>query len=156
MLKKKLSAPAWLVVIFILLLPLYVALANTAYRKLAISNSTIDSTVIGGTSPAAGTFTTGKFTTGIINNGVGLQHMRATSCTTAASAGAFCQTTMTWPVAFANTNYTVVCSTQSGTLFLGAINNKTTTQITPIVELTPGNAAAASTEIDCVGIHDAT
>lgn len=153
---KRVSLPIWVIVLVILLSPLYISWANTQYRKLAIFNSTIDTTVIGGTGPAAGTFTTGKFTSGISIDGGGFKHKRFTSCTTSAASGSFCQTNFTWNTPFTDVNYTLICSTQGGTLFLAGINNKTVAGASPIVELTPGNSAAANTEIDCVGFHDAT
>lgn len=152
---KRISLPVWLLVLAIILSPLYVSWANTQYRKLAIFNSTIDTTVVGGTGPAAGTFTTLKSTSGISNDGLGWKHRRFTSCTTAAASSAFCQTNFTWVTPFTDVNYTMLCSVGPGTLYLAAINNKTAAGAAIIVQLTPGNSAAASTELDCVGFHDA-
>jgi hypothetical protein len=144
------------ILIVLLFLNLLAWGALTQLRQVAIFNSTIDATVIGGTGPANGTFTDLKSTLGISNDGAGWKHKRFTSCTTAAAAGAFCQTNFTWNTPFADTSYTMLCAVQSGTLFVGAINNKTAAGAAVIVELTPGNSAAASTELDCVGFHDAT
>ena len=142
-----------LLIVVVFAFPLML-LALTQLRGVAIFNSTIDSSVIGGTGPAAGTFTTMRVNTGLNGDGGGMKHKRFTSCTTASGAGAFCQTNFTWNTPFADANYTMVCGVQSGTLFIGAINNKTAAGAAIITELTPGNSTAASTELDCFGFHD--
>jgi len=121
--------------------------ALTKYRSMAITNSTIDSTTIGATSPSAGAFTTlsstqpvtlgGRLTenAGVINSGVGLKHVRVASCT-AIGSGGFCPTTVTWPSAWADTNYTEVCSVENtAVLYVVGITSKSTTSISVIVEV---------------------
>jgi hypothetical protein len=140
--------------------------ALTRYRSLAITNSTIDSTSIGSTTPAAGAFTTlsstspvtfgGRLTenAGVINSGIGLKHVRVGSCT-ATGAGAFCSTVVTWPSAWADTNYTEVCSVDNtAVLYVVGITGKTTTSTSVIVEVSPGNSGSFSGIINCIGMHD--
>jgi hypothetical protein len=88
-------------------------------------------------------------------NGTGAQHARTAGCTTAASANATCDTTVTWPVAFADTNYTVVATLDSpsgGVVFVKSTKNKTTTTVD--VTLVTITAAASSGTINLIGIHD--
>jgi hypothetical protein len=73
-------------------------------------------------------------------------------CTTAASIGGTCAipVTVTWPVAFADTNYSVSCQ---GTGIMGSVTAKSTTSIT--VQTMALTAAAASFQtIDCIAQHD--
>jgi hypothetical protein len=67
---------------------------------------------------------------------------------------------VTWPSAFADTNYAVTCTSQPGmgssAVLTGVfVNNKTTTgfEITLQNGDTSGAGAVTSDEIDCIGMH---
>jgi hypothetical protein len=151
-------------VILFLLIAVLSLWAFSTVRQASIVNSTINSTTIGATTPstvAATTLTSStsaQFNGSVLNNGTGFKHLRVTSCTTAASAAAFCSTTVTWPApAFADTNYTYGCSGDSN----GAANfqttdsgNKTASTFKAIVQNTPGNSAATSITLNCWAWHD--
>jgi hypothetical protein len=126
------------------------------FTQAVIINSTINSTTIGATTPSTGAFTQLGVSTGVTNSGTGIKHFRGTSCTTASSAGAFCQTIITWPGgAFADTSYTAVCNIENtAVLYLANYNNKTTSQITTIIQLSAGNTTGASGTLDCIAFHD--
>jgi hypothetical protein len=141
--------------------------ALTRYRSLAITNSTIDSTPIGATTPSSiiGTSINSTTTTivgtslgvigGVINSGAGLKHVRVGSCTANTATGGFCATTVTWPSAWADTNYTAVCSVDNtAVLFSAGTSAKTTTTISIIVAVTSGNTGSFSGIINCIGMHD--
>src|SRR6185369_11765369 len=106
------------------------------------TNSTIDSTTIGATTPSSAVVTQLGVNTGISQSGTGAKHFRGTSCTTAASAGATCPTTVTWPGgAFANTNYTYVCFTNgdgNAALNSGTASSKAAGSVVVVLQNTPG------------------
>src|SRR5258708_1840472 len=81
---------------------------------LHILDSTLDRSIVGGITPAAGTFTTLTGTnlsaTHGLTNSAGAQIVRVTSCTTAASLNAACNTTVTWPVSMGE--HELCCSVQ--------------------------------------------
>lgn len=94
-------------------------------------------------------------------NGTGCIHVRTASCTTAASAGATCTTTVTWysvGTSFDDTNYTAACTISGGTGSVTGVpyvlntSSKTTSAMT--VTIAALTAAAASGTIDCIGMHD--
>jgi hypothetical protein len=90
-----------------------------------------------------------------ITNGTGMQHTRGAGCTTAATINATCDTTITWPVAFADTNYTAIATLDSpsgGLVFILSTKNKTATTID--VTLVTLTAAASSGTINLIGMHD--
>ena len=126
------------------------------FTRAAIINSTIDSTTIGATTPSSAVVTQLGVNTGVTQTGTGVKHFRGTSCTTTSGAGGFCQTIITWPGAvFTDTNYTAVCNVENTVvLYLQGYNNKTTSQITTIIQLSAGNTTAASGTLDCIAIHD--
>jgi hypothetical protein len=87
----------------------------------------------------------------VINSGI---------CTTANAAWATCNFTVTWPSAFADTNYAVTCTSQPGqgtsAVLTGVfVSNKTTTgfEITLQNGDTSGAGAVTTDEIDCIGMH---
>src|SRR5262249_32120090 len=99
-----------------------------------------------------------KGTGGVVNSGSGLMHFRGASCTTGASLNAACNTTITWPGTWADTNYTATCtldSTTSGqaTLVLFTFN-KSTTQMVVTITNNNTNALATSGTINCTAMHD--
>ncbi len=91
-----------------------------------------------------------------ISDGSGLQHIRVGGCTTGGLALDICTTDVTWPVAFADTNYTasVTCDTPSGNSSLILTTSaKTTTQIT-VSTLSVEAGAASCTTLNLIGMHD--
>ena len=87
----------------------------------------------------------------VINSGI---------CTTANTAWATCNFTVTWPSAFADTNYAVTCTSQPGMGSSAAltgvfVNNKSTTgfEITLQNGDSGGAGAVTTNEIDCIGMH---
>lgn len=77
-------------------------------------------------------------------------------CTTSGASYANCSTTVTWPVNFVDTNYSVTCSGINATQFpyVSSISKSTTNVVVTISNGT-SNGAMASTyaELDCVGVH---
>ena len=86
----------------------------------------------------------------------------ATPCTTGSSSFDFCQNTLTWPVAWADTNYAVACNgvnpvdpgnaPNNGRVY-GQTQTKTTTTIV-FNTVTNGASAVHWTEIDCTASHN--
>ena len=112
-------------------------------------------TVNGGLTAAGGfnqpTLTHPTISTGIANNGTGLQHVRVTACTAAASQ---CNTTVTWGTPFADTNYTAICDYVSASQAAYIANlQRATGSLTVAVYATSGNITGSG-EVDCVGVHD--
>jgi hypothetical protein len=88
--------------------------------------------------------------------GAGIQHRRVAGCATDAAQGATCTTTLTWTAAFADTDYTVVCSGDgiaSGTPVSGGTANKKTSTI-EVRTVAATGATARYTSIDCIAMHD--
>lgn len=99
-----------------------------------------------------------KVDTGVQNSASGMMHVRATSCTTSNSTSpASCNSTITWPGTWADTNYTAICTVdQTGSATsLGVIGifNKTTTQMSMVVQDSSGTTASTGT-INCIAVHD--
>lgn len=94
--------------------------------------------------------------TGIANNGSGFQHKRVAGCATSATPGNTCVVTVTWNTAFADKNYTAVCTgdeVASGVPVSGGFKSKTAASVQfQTAALT--NAAARWTSIDCLAVHD--
>lgn len=91
---------------------------------------------------------------GSIVSGTALQHIRTASCTTGITINASCDTTITWPVAFADANYTATAlldTPSGGLVFILSTKSKTTT--TMVVTLVTLTAAASSGTINAIGIH---
>lgn len=94
---------------------------------------------------------------GVSPDGPGFKHKRGVSgCTTAASVGATCTTTLTWTTPFVDTNYSVYCQghgVTSGVPMGGGITAKVAASAT--FQTVAATAAAAQyTAIDCFGSHD--
>jgi hypothetical protein len=110
------------------------------------------------------TLTSPTITNPIINNGVssgtGVKHQRfGASCTTGAAIGAACNSTYTWTSAFADANYSVVCTGDGragGALGIPVVIN--TNSIGPstfLVSIAAFSAAAAQfPAVDCIAFHD--
>lgn len=91
-----------------------------------------------------------------IGQGTGVQHIRFSGCTTAASAGAVCTATGTWGVTWNSASYTPSCTGEgigAGVPLNGGVISKNTTQIT--YQVVAGTSAAAQfLNIDCIAMHD--
>jgi hypothetical protein len=90
------------------------------------------------------------------NGSRAVQTLRVAGCATAAALNASCNTTVTWPVAFPDANYTVVCSGDlitSAIPILQGVNAKVAASVTAQT-LANSAAAAQFTTIDCTAIHD--
>jgi hypothetical protein len=79
-----------------------------------------------------------------------VQSASALGCTTAASSFSTCTTTLSWPVAYADTTYKVVCSGINANDPRASINgvNKSTGSVT-VTTVTNGSNSASYAEIDC-------
>jgi hypothetical protein len=97
---------------------------------------------------------------GGISQGSGVKHQRfGASCTTGAAIGAACNTTNTWTNAFADSNYSVVCTGDSragGALGIPVvINTNSTSPSTFLLSIAAFGAAAAQfPAVDCIAFHD--
>ena len=88
-----------------------------------------------------------------------VQTKRVTGCATIESMHATCDTTVTWPNAFGDTNYTAVCSGEgvsSGVPIIQGIDisSAKTTSYISVRTLAITAAAAQFTTIDCTAVHD--
>jgi len=129
---------------------------TTAGRALhnAISDNTFPATW-------GGSFGTGFVSDRIANDAGmsvdGVSYIRGVAgCTTAASAGATCITKIIWPIAFADANYTPICSGElvsSGVPLNGGITAKTESSVS--FQTVAGTAAVARfTAINCTAVRD--
>lgn len=76
-------------------------------------------------------------------------------CTTGSSSYDTCNNVLTWPVAFADTSYSVTCFGIGPTDPRAVVHaglSKTTTTITAQT-VTEGSVAVGFSEIDCIGVH---
>ena len=100
----------------------------------------------------------GRLAVGFNSDGGGLKHARVASCTTAASTNANCDTTITWTTAFADANYTAVCTTDNPSVAVGVFvvgtNTKLAASVKVTIQNTPGNSSATSATINCFVPHD--
>lgn len=93
---------------------------------------------------------------GIYRNGAGFQHFSvpaASICSTAGTVGATCTQPITWNTAWADTNYTPVCSIGklgSGvpTLMISAFDATSVT-----IKIIAVTAAAANGAVNCIAVH---
>jgi hypothetical protein len=76
-------------------------------------------------------------------------------CTTVATAGQSCVTgAVAWPVAFADTNYTVSCTGRLGAGRASlSVNSTSAASITLIITALTNNAASFA-GVDCIAVHD--
>ena len=91
-----------------------------------------------------------------VTAGTGMQHFRANlACSTGAAVGATCTSgALTWPVAFPDTSYSVVCTPNSITgvpTVVGTTNISGSQFTITIAALT---AASAAAHVSCIGMHD--
>lgn len=97
-----------------------------------------------------------------MNGGTGFQHARIASCTTAAAAGATCDTTANFNgAAFDNVNYTAVCTISGGAgavtgvpYVLYTSNKLFSPNVQFTVTIAALTASAASGTLDCIAVHD--
>lgn len=97
-----------------------------------------------------------------MNSGTGFQHARIASCTTAAAAGATCDTTANFNgAAFDNVNYTAVCTISGGAgavtgvpYVLYTSNKLFSPNVQFTVTIAALTASAASGTLDCIAVHD--
>ncbi len=99
-----------------------------------------------------------QINTGIVNSGSGMMHVRAGSCTTAAATFAACNTTITWPGTWPDTNYTAICTADNtgagGVASVLVISGKSTTQMGVTIQNANSNGNATSVTLNCIGMHD--
>jgi len=91
-----------------------------------------------------------KVAGGIDNTGSGVKHVRVQGCSMGTSNG--CNTTIQWPGAFADANYTLVCTSQSG-VNVGFFN-KSATGVTVNLSIQAGGPPPSTGELDCIAMHD--
>ena len=90
------------------------------------------------------------------SKGSNVQSKRVSACSTAATAGATCTTTVTWDNPFPDMSYTVACNgdvVKSGVPLSGGVTDKTPDSVTfQTVAATPASAQYAT--VDCVALHE--
>jgi hypothetical protein len=103
---------------------------------------------------AAPTVSSPTVNTGV-SQGSGVKHQRfGASCTTAASAGSLCSSTLTWTSAFADANYTVSCvGSQAGGVPILTLSTKLAASIAITVWAATASAAQFAS-VDCIAMHD--
>lgn len=89
-----------------------------------------------------------------ITSGSGFQHVRTASNATGALVSSVVDTTVTWPVAFADTSYTVVATIDTPTGTPSVISTKTKTTTTCVVTIINLLAGAASGTLNVIAVHD--
>jgi hypothetical protein len=95
---------------------------------------------------------------GVSSTGSGLKHVRAGGCSVTGN-NLSCSVIVSWPgAAFADTNYTAVCTPENATGWL-SITSKTTSSVTATVQggwiNTQGFTVAGSmTGVECMAMHD--
>lgn len=148
-------------IVFFLLVTVMALYGFSKFTGAAIINSTINSSTIGATTPSSAIFTSTQVNSGLLvnagvnNTGTGFKHVRAASCTTPATNPGTCSTTVTWPTpAFADTNYTLVCTSENSGAYVGGAGSKTTTQFNVNIFNNPPATTAISVTLDCIGVHD--
>lgn len=122
---------------------------------------------IGSGTPAAGTFTTliansastltGEVTFGsggIAADGAGFKHTRIASGTTGGAIHDTASATWTFGTAFADTNYTIVCTIDNptGVPLVASTDTKAAASINILIMA--GSGAAASGTLNCLAVHD--
>jgi hypothetical protein len=91
----------------------------------------------------------------VFPDGTGYKHKRfGATCSTGATTGNTCTTTYSWTTAFADANYTPVCTPVGPTqLGLFSINSFNAAGVTILID-TATNASASYSGVDCVAVHD--
>lgn len=125
---------------------------------VAVNDTTGITTKVNLSSTAKSDFALGiNVGTGLAADGSGFKHQRGTAgCVTTAAAGATCTTVVTWNTAFANANYTAVCSGRgiaSGVPLNGGLTAQRAASVT-FQTVAATRSEAQYTNIDCVAVHD--
>lgn len=91
---------------------------------------------------------------GIFANSSAIKIASATSCTTAATVGATCNTTVNWPSAFIGSGYFPLCTitATAGTPYI--VNEQGHTPGSTIIQIAALTATAANGTINCLGVHN--
>lgn len=90
-----------------------------------------------------------------INQGAGFKHQRfGATCTTTASAGATCLSNYTWTSAFADANYTVVCSCDIPSNGTARCNTNGHSASGVQIILTSDGLANTYGGVECIAVHD--
>jgi hypothetical protein len=89
-----------------------------------------------------------------LQSGSALKIQSVASCTTAATMGATCNTTITWPSAFADTNYFPLCSINAAAGAPYVVNEQgSRLAASTVIQIAATSAVAASGQLYCMGIH---
>jgi hypothetical protein len=89
-----------------------------------------------------------------LQNSTALKIQAVNTCTTAPTAGATCNTTVTWPTPFADTNYFPLCTVLATTGVPTMVNEQgPRLPGRVIIQISALTATAASGLLDCIGIH---
>lgn len=86
----------------------------------------------------------------------------SSSCTTTGHDGTTCSVSLTWPAAFSDTNYTVVCTQENGSPFPNDLAHeifvlpasKTRTGVKVTIENDAGAPGALLNGVGCIAVHD--
>jgi hypothetical protein len=132
-------------------------LTNKTLTSPVVTNPSTTGTDSGAETLTNKTLTSPTLSTGVAADGSGFKHKRVASCATGAGANAVCTTVVTWGTAFADGNYTAVC-----TLVNGAVAGGSVTRVVGValaasvtVEITNGPAGGANSgAVECIAVHD--
>lgn len=117
-------------------------------------NVTGGAVVAGGGSWTGGpTLDSAHFSTGVNNNASGFKHGRVSGCTTGATAGNFCEVTITWGTPFIDFSYTLECIGNSVNAVAYSYNSKAAASVN-VRATTILNSASTVAFFDCVAVHD--
>jgi hypothetical protein len=114
-------------------------------------------TVSGTAAPLCTDANGGATTSGCVETLITKAAVNASVCSTASTAGATCNTTVTWPSSFADTAYSVSCTgtgTITGAPYIAGAS-KANGSVVVTISNGQGSQAVVSTygEIDCIGVH---
>lgn len=145
-------------ILFITVIGLGMLLAQTftGLTRISLTNSTVNSTTIGATTPSTGVFTSSSTTQHVLCSTAHCA-FSVNSCTTAASANAACNSTVTLPVTYADTSYLVSCQTAAllsgGAVVVVGDAPSTTSAIVLQIQNLGANAAASQWSVHCFTEH---
>jgi hypothetical protein len=90
-----------------------------------------------------------------VSQGSGFKHQRfGTTCSTAATAGTTCPSTLTWTSAFVDASYTVSCVGSQGS-GVPILTQSTKAAASIAISVWAATASAASfSSVDCIAVHD--
>lgn len=133
--------------------------ASSTFTTPVISGGTIDNSVMGGVTPALGTFTTLTITTQFALVHGSLRSTAtfagAVGCTTAGSVGATCTSgALTWSNTLVDTSYFPECTFDGATTNVPVIQSVTKTSATQFtITIAALTAAAATGSVTCLAYH---